>query len=62
MNVGPLSPCPAVGCWLWLVQEWGAALLPGGDQVWGLRAVVVPRVAAAAAMRHFPSRRVWRWG
>lgn len=35
------------------MEEWSAALLAGGGQVWGLRAGVVPRVAAAAAMRHF---------
>lgn len=29
MNVGSLRPCPPAGCWLWLVQEWGTALLSG---------------------------------
>lgn len=55
-----------------LPRPWGAscgwcengvlAPLPGGGPVRRRRAVVVPRVAAAAALRHFPSRRVGSLG
>lgn len=63
MNVGPPRPCPARGVLAVASAEVECYPHPEvGGQVWGWRAVVVPRVAAAAAMRHFPSCRVRHWG
>lgn len=62
MNVGPPRPSPARGVLAVAGAGAGCFPPPQGGQVWGRRAVVVPRVAAAAAMRHFPSRRVQHWG
>lgn len=61
MNVGPPHPRPAVECQPQLVRDGALPAFRGGP-VWGRREVVVPGVAAAAAMRHFPSRRVGHCG
>lgn len=61
MNVGPPRPRPAEECQLQLVRD-GALPASRGGPVWGRRELVVPGVAAAAAMRHFPSRRVGHCG
>lgn len=58
MSVGPPRPRPAVECQLQLLVQDGALPAFRGGPVWGRRELVVPGVAAAAAMRHFPSRRV----
>lgn len=54
------APARPVGCLLAVAGAEVECCPPPevGGQVWGWRAVVVPRVAAAAAMRHFPSCRV----
>lgn len=54
------APARPVGCLLAVTSAEVECCPPPevGGQVWGWRAAVVPRVAAAAAMRHFPSCRV----
>lgn len=61
MNVGPPPPRPAVERQLQLVRD-GALPASRGGPVWRRREPVVPGIAAAAAMRHFPSRRVGHCG